>query len=408
MVTISHSSVVVPEFKKKQAEVALESFLNRSEIGFKDLTHRISYWEQCYQLGREMAQKYQQLVVVGVGGSSLGTLVIAEVFAIKNILFVDNVDAIAFEALFESVEDLNKTGWLFISKSGTTIETLCALEFIDQLYRGEGLSLAKQATIISEKKESSLTKWAAQNQVPHAEIPEDVGGRFSVLTPVGMLPAAYAGLDIEKFRIGAAKALANPALVQEVMGQAMISFERQEWVTLLWSYSSRMKSFGGWFQQLWAESLAKKVTRENLPAPRCSTPMAAVGACDQHSILQQVMEGARDKFVVFQRFEDAESGSSVLTQSQFSETKTLVGRSMGQLLQAEAIATQEALNEVGVMSLTLQTKVLDEESLGFLFMFWQLVVAGLGEVLNVDAFDQPGVELGKRLAKEKLSKASLS
>ena len=118
-----------------------------------------------------------------------------------------------------------------------------------------------------------------------------------------------------------------------------------------------------------------------------------------------VMEGARDKFVVFLRVEESEAGSQRLQKSQFSETKELVGRTMGELLKFEALATQEALTQSGVSTLTLKTKVLDEQSLGYLFMFWQLVVAGLGEYLQIDAFNQPGVELGKRLAKEKLQKA---
>lgn len=347
-------------------------------------------------------------MIVGVGGSSLGTVVISEVFSAKNIHFVDNVDSLSFEALFEELKDLSKTGWLFISKSGNTIETLCALEFVEQLYYHEGLSLGAHSAVISENKESSLTNWAKTHHAPICHVPQDVGGRFSVLSPVGMLPAVFMGLDIEKFRLGAAKALQSESLIEATMAQIMESFDRQEWITLLWSYSSRMKTFGGWFQQLWAESLAKKTTKDGKSAPRASTPVAAIGACDQHSILQQVMEGTHDKFVIFQRFEDAESGSLSLAKSQFPETSSLVHKTMGQLLKAEALATQEALNQVGVNTMTLKTKVLDEEALGFLFMFWQLVVAGLGEAMQIDAFNQPGVELGKRLAKEKLSKASLS
>ena len=117
------------------------------------------------------------------------------------------------------------------------------------------------------------------------------------------------------------------------------------------------------------------------------------------------MEGARDKFVIFLRVEESEAGSQRLSKAHFKETQDLQGRTMGELLRVEALATQEALTQNGVSTLTLKTKVLDEETLGYLFMFWQLVVAGMGEYLQIDAFSQPGVELGKRLAKEKLKKA---
>lgn len=170
----------------------------------------------------------------------------------------------------------------------------------------------------------------------------------------------------------------------------------------MWSYNSRMKNFGLWFQQLWAESLGKAVKWDGSPAPRVSSPLCAVGASDQHSILQQVMERAKDKFVVFQRFADTEGGTKKILQPQFPETKSLQGRTMGALLGVEAQSTQETLNHNGVSTLTLSYKALDEESLGYQFMLWELVVAGLGEVLGINAFDQPGVELGKVLAKKKL------
>lgn len=385
-----------------KCQESLQLFLKRNDIGFPHLIERISLWQQSHKAGQEFHQRFTRLVVVGLGGSSLGTRVIAEVFRAKNLFFVDNVDAIEFETLLEELGDLKEVGWVFISKSGSTIESLCALEFLDQVYKEEKLSLASQSLIISEPKENTLTKWAKNHSVPSCEIPLDVGGRFSVLSPVGMMPAAFLGLDLEKIRVGAAQALQDTDLVSQTMAHVAQSFQREEWITLLWFYGSRLKNFGSWFQQLWAESLGKARARGGGVAPRASTPMWAVGASDQHSILQQVMEGARDKFVVFMRVEEAEGGSQRLHRVQFKETQDLQGRTMGELLRAEALATQEALSQEGVSTMTFKTKVLDEHTLGYLFMFWELVVAGLGEYLQIDAFDQPGVELGKRLAKEKL------
>lgn len=404
MLEISHSSQPLQNDLLLDCQSALQFFLQRKEIGFPQLVDRIYLWQQSYTQGAEFAAKFKKLVIVGLGGSSLGTRVIAEVFRSKTLFFIDNVDAIEFETLVEELGDLKDIAWAFISKSGTTIESLCALELLEQIYQQEKLNLAANSIVISENKENTLMRWARQNNIPACEVPEDVGGRFSVLSPVGMFPAAYLGLDLEKFRLGAKQALQDTAVVTQMMAQVLQSFSRQEWITLLWPYNARLKNFGSWYQQLWAESLAKTVTRAGQPAPRVSTPMWAVGASDQHSILQQVMEGAKDKFVVFMRVEEAEGGSQRIQKTHFQETMNLHGRTMGELLRAEALATQEALNQNGVSTMTLTTQLLDEESLGYLFMFWQLVVAGLGEYLQIDAFNQPGVELGKVLAKAKLKR----
>lgn len=381
---------------------AYKKFLQRSEIGFPKLPERSELWLTSERLGSAKAEEFQTLVIVGLGGSSLGTRVIQEVFHAQNVFFVDNVDAVEFENLLTDLKDLSKVCWAFVSKSGTTIESLCALEILDQVYSEKGLSLAKNSVVISETKESSLTKWARARGVSELEIPLDVGGRFSVLCAVGLMPAAFMGANINDIRQGALKALRDEAAVTTLMAQFVQSFERGEWISLMWSYNSRMKNFGLWFQQLWAESLGKAVTRDGKAAPRVSTPMAAVGASDQHSILQQVMEGAKDKFVFFQRFDDSEGGSLKVKKAQFPETQDLQNRTMGALLGVEAQSTQEALNHNGVSTMTLHYEKLNAETLGYQFMLWELVTAGLGEIMGINAFDQPGVELGKVLAKKKL------
>lgn len=403
LMQISQSSHSSQEKTLKLSRESYKKFLQRSEIGFPKLVERSQLWVDAERVGAGKAEQFKKMVIVGLGGSSLGTRVIQEVFLAKNLFFVDNVDAVEFEVLLSGLGDLKQVCWAFVSKSGTTIESLCALEILEQVHQAKGLKLSDHSVVISESKESSLTKWARQNKVVECEIPLDVGGRFSVLSPVGMMPAAYLGLNLDKIRQGAAQAVRDEEMVVQLMAQFLQSFERGEWISLLWSYNSRLKNFGLWFQQLWAESLGKSVKRDGSPAPRVSTPLCAVGASDQHSILQQVMEGAKDKFVVFQRFADSEGGAMKITKAQFPETKSLEGRTMGALLGVEAQSTQEALNHNGVSTLTMNFKALDEESLGYQFMLWELVVAGLGEALGINAFDQPGVELGKVLAKKKLS-----
>ncbi|MEQ1722687.1 MAG: glucose-6-phosphate isomerase, partial [Pseudobdellovibrio sp.] len=353
----------------------------------------------------DFKNSHKKFFIVGIGGSSLGIQVLADVYQIKNFEFIDNVDAAHFEYTLNSITNLEEVAWLFISKSGRSIETLAALDFISQFLSEKSVDLQKHTIVITEKKESDLYNWAVENKVLNFSVPLDVGGRFSVLSSVGLVPAILMGLDIQKIQKGALSVYQEQSALVTFTETTLKSFERGEWVSVLWSYSSRLKSLGFWWQQLWAESLAKKVDRQGGVAPRVSTPMPMVGATDQHSTLQQIMEGARDKMVFFLRTVDAEKGLTTLKKSLTKETSLLQGKTLGTLLKAEAEAIQLALSEVGVSNITLQVSDLKEENLGRLIMFFQISVMALSEALNINAFDQPGVELGKVMTKKILSES---
>ncbi|MFP5519819.1 MAG: glucose-6-phosphate isomerase [Bdellovibrionia bacterium] len=389
----------------QSCQMGLQQLLKRDDIGFFKLPERDYLWQSVQAIAPNIRKNFSHFVVVGIGGSSLGARAFVQALNSSDISFVDNVDGRDFDLITNKLP-LTKTFFVFISKSGNTIETLTALDFLQQVLEEQGLQLFKQAAVVTENKKSSLSDWAQKNHVPLFEVPTDVGGRFSVLSPVGMLPAALAGYDIDGFRKGARAALLDSEKIASMMAQTLQSFQEQKWISLFWFYNSRMEYFGAWLQQLWAESLAKRENRHQQPAPRVSTPMWAIGAIDQHSILQQVMEGDKDKWILFHRFDCAEGGGLVLQSPQFPETQVLRGKKLGELLKAEAIATEQALRAQGIPTTMIQTKVLDEESLGYLFMFWMLVVGGLGEMLNIDAFNQPGVEAGKIIAKEILKNNS--
>jgi len=394
------------------AKKSLDILLARTDIDFFRVPQMSELWDETKKLAEELRQNYSQLVVVGIGGSSLGPRSIHEIFyessQTHQVYFCDNTDAIAFERLLQSIPDLKKTAWVFISKSGSTLETLAAYDFTSQFYNKKGISFIDQTYFVTEKKSNPLFNLASEHKRPILEIPLQVGGRYSVLTPVGMLPAAFMGLDIEAFRKGALSAISMKERIVSVSAYSLESFDRQEWITLFWHYSSLMKNFGGWIQQLWAESLAKARDRHNQTAKRASTPISAIGACDQHSILQQVVEGSKDKLVIFIRIGSAESSVELLKQTAFPENKYLINKGFGQILAAEAEATSIALTQSGVSNLVLYVPDLSENTVGFLFMFWQMVVGTVGEAMNINAFDQPGVELGKRLAKQLLSSSKLS
>lgn len=387
---------------------ALTRFLERKHVGFPELPARLPLWKQSEKLGQELASKFDTLVVLGIGGSSLGAKVIEENFGFKNtkkrVLVWDNIDDEWMQREISTLGDLKRTVFAAISKSGTTLETLTQVDTIDHIYSHHGLRFTDHAIAITEFKQSPLYDWAKKFNVPLLEIPLDVGGRFSVLSPVGLLPAAFLGADLEQLRHGAESAVKDPKFAVELSTQAEMSFERHEYITCFWMYSNRLKQFGLWIQQLWAESLAKKVDVRGNPAPRVSTPIPMIGATDQHSTLQQIMEGHPDKYVIFFRVRDSETSRLKLKTTHFSNQSFMVGQGLGDLLAAEAQATARALSESKVSNSTVILEKLDEFTIGHLFMSFELCIATLGERFHINAFDQPGVELGKVLAKMILKK----
>lgn len=391
----------------KSAELAWTEFFKRTEIGFKDLPERLHIWQDAEKLGKELRQKYSDLVILGIGGSSLGVQVLTEVLEAtdgKNVDVWDFIDPLVFERKIKGLRNLEKTVFALVSKSGSTLETLGLADFLREELAKRNLDFSKQAIVITENKKSILKEWADQHRVPSLEVPLDVGGRYSVLSPVGLLPAAFMGVSLEEIRRGAMAAKEAKAEILSLVGALDDSWKRGEWITSFWFYAGSCRFMGLWLEQLWAESLAKKIKRDGTSAPRVSTPWCLVGPQDQHSVLQQINEGAKDKFVVFMRFADREKAGNKLAQSTYASTELLKGRSLGDLLKVLADSTEAGLIENGVSTGRMEFATLDARGLGFYMMFMQLLVGVLGETMSINAFDQPGVELGKRLAQQILKK----
>ena len=384
---------------------SFQTMMSQKDIGFYQIPERTELWTTSEARAAELRKKAKGMVVLGMGGSSLGGRALIQSLEKSNpthqVEFIDNVDADRFWKFLRNRPDLQDLHWVIVSKSGNTIETLTMAECIDLHLRSGGFKkLSAVSTVISETGDNPLMRWARKENVPSLEIPKDVGGRYSVLTPVGLLPGAFYGLDMNGIRQGAAWALQQEELVTRLAAQALMSFERKEMITLFWAYAAGLKDFGAWTQQLWAESLGKSKNRKGLPAPHASTPLPCIGSSDQHSILQQVIEGQKDKFIWFTRVDQSEKDSNPIEKTLFDCQAIMHGKTMGQLFAAEAEATASALEKQGVQSLTLRTERLDEKSIGALFMTLELVVGTIGEALDINAFDQPGVELGKVLARE--------
>lgn len=394
---------------KQAAARALDTIMARTDLGFTKLPFRESLLAAVEYRAREIARSSTHMVVLGMGGSSLGGRAllgaVPKAPGRGTVTFIDNIDCDRFWVWLKAQTDLSMIHWVIVSKSGNTMETLAMADLVDQHLRVTGhRRLGSVSTVVSELKDNPLTAWARKESVPVLEIPIDVGGRFSVLSAVGLLPAVFSGLRLERMMVGAKYGLESREIVIGLTAQAMMSLEREEWITMLWSYADGLREFGLWWQQLWAESLAKKVGRNGMAARRISTPIAAQGANDQHSLLQQVIEGARDKFLVFQRVEVSEESGPKIEKSLFRGQEFMNGHGIGDLLRVECESTIEAVRRSGVKAVALSLPALDEATMASLFVIWELVVASLGEILDVDAFNQPGVELGKVIARERLAK----
>lgn len=385
---------------RKSLVEALEITLHSDKTSdFSRVTDYCHLFKSSNELADKIMAKYKQYVVIGIGGSSAGPRCIAEYSKTESVLFIDNVDSVELEYLLGKIAlKLTETAFIFISKSGTTVEVLWNYATLDNHFRQKNHNIIEHSFFITEPVNNPLTALAKKHNRPTLDIPVSVGGRFSVLTPVGLLIARFCGLNIEDIRLGAQTALADKNKVISICEQFTQSFEKKENITLFWFYNSNFRWFGSWLQQLWAESLGKQTQRNGKPAPPLSTPMIAIGSCDQHSILQQVAHGPKDKFVCLFSFKSVEHSRHTVNNILFDEIQFMQGRNYGDLIACQSKATYEALKQNGVscdffnIDDTQRSK-----ALGYLFMFFQIVVATLGEHENINAFDQPGVALGKEI-----------
>ncbi|MDX1710918.1 MAG: glucose-6-phosphate isomerase [Rhodovibrionaceae bacterium] len=359
---------------------------------------------------------FDDVLVLGTGGSSLGgrTLVSLTQRGRQHsrlrprLHFLDNIDPDSFEALFEDL-DPERTGIIAISKSGSTAETLCqfavCLHFLVAAI-GED-ALARKVLVITEDKPSPLRKLAESYSLPFMAHDPDLGGRFSVLSLVGLVPATLAGIHGESLREGAEEVL-DAALEGKIRDSApavgaciAVGLLRERMITqsVLMPYIDRLGDFGFWYRQLWAESLGKDGTG--------TTPIRALGTVDQHSQLQLYLDGPRDKMFTLIRMDTAGQGPKIdPTFVDDPDLAYLSGRKMGDLLDAEARATAATLVRSGRPVREIVPDRLDSKAMGALLMHFMLETAIAAELLGVDAYGQPAVEDGKKLTRERMTKSA--
>ncbi len=357
---------------------------------------------------------FDHVVVLGTGGSSLGGQTLCSLADIgfgprdgaPTIHFLDNIDTHTFGALFGQV-GVEKTGFIVISKSGGTAETVAQFVVcLEALIDGAGrTAAADRIVMVTEPGENPMRSIAEGLGMTVLDHDPDVGGRFGVLSVAGLLPAMIAGLDALAVRSGANTVLQNALKAKtpkdcETAAGAAISIalfrEKGATSTVMMPYADRLANFGLWFQQLWGESLGKDGTG--------TTPIAALGARDQHSLLQLFLDGPHDKMFTLLTLDVATMGKPFgSTIFDDDSLKYLKGRTMGDLLAAEQDATAVTLAEKGCPTRLFRLQKLDEKSLGALLMHFMLETIIAAHLLGVNPLDQPAVEDGKVLARRYLS-----
>jgi len=316
---------------------------------------------------------------------------------------LDNVDPETISALLGRLI-LSRTLFIVTSKSGGTAETMAQFLIVSARLAAEGLALGSHVVFITDPSTGALRPLANAQGVPALDIPQSVGGRFSVLTPVGTLPSALIGIDIGTLLSGAeemASRCDTDALLENPAG----AFATLQWladtrhgrtINVFMPYSDRLRDFADWFVQLWAESLGKQTTDGAYVGP---TPLAALGATDQHSQVQLFMEGPKNKTVTFVAV--SERGMDVTIPHGFSNVEELGylgSHTLGELISIEQRATAGALAMRGRPNMTVHLQRVDEWHVGGLIMLLELATAYAGQLYGIDAFNQPGVELGKQFA----------
>lgn len=355
-------------------------------------------------------QTYTDVVILGTGGSSLGgqaLTALTDDTTKPTLHFIDNIDSTTFHDILTHLNPAT-TGVLTISKSGNTAETL--MQTLTLIQTWKTFQPATQMRIITENKPNAMRDVAATYGVPCLDHPDDVGGRFSVFTVVGLLPAMIKGLDVSAFCEGAREAFQNaenatPETCQALAGALIQVAHKHQNVstTVLFAYSNQLSKFCEWFAQLWAESLGKKDTAGTAHG---TTPVKAIGAIDQHSQLQLYLGGPRDKFFTFLTTNDHQALAPITLPTTLTHPSVtaLNNRSMGDLMIAEQNATLDTMRRHSCPLRHITIEKIDEANLGSLMMYFMLETLAAARFWNVDPFDQPAVEEGKILAIQYLNR----
>ena len=364
------------------------------------------------------ARSYDAIVLLGIGGSSVGARALYDMLAgkIRKDLRFEILDNLDGRSVNRALEGLNFARTIFIvsSKSGGTIETISLFKVVLDRFGVRDLkSLARNFIFITDAG-SPLDIFAREHGASVLNIPRNVGGRFSVLSAMGLVPAVGLGLDVHALLNGAEEA--KKAYLDEILSASgtvsqnkilqkahHYATHRSAKINVLFSYCDALRCFGEWYVQLWAESLGKKIgfSREGL------TPIGLSGSRDQHSFLQLIMDGIKDKTVTFLKIADTGLSDAVpqLSLEPLQSCDFVNGMRLSEVLGCQCDATLQAVSNEGISVDLIEVSRLCEQSAGFLFYYFELLTSATGAILGVNTYDQPGVEAGKIILKSMILKS---
>ncbi len=413
---ISSSEIDALSETLKQAAQAMEQ--NRGSMKWRELPYnQDEIVADILDTAAELNTWCEDFVVLGIGGSALGPLAVQQ--ALNHLkyndlprekrggprLFVeDNVDPERMQALLDVI-DLDKTVFNVVTKSGGTSETMSQLLIVSDLIEkrlGKD-ALKKHIIATTDENKGNLIKIAKQLGLKTYYVPDGVGGRFSELCPVGLLAAAVCNIDIKELLAGAKYMDAltkekdiwkNPAYMLATL--QFIAMRRGMNISVIMPYADSLKLIADWYAQLWAESLGKQFDRDGREVREGQTPVKALGVTDQHSQVQLYTEGPFDKVVTFLGVDRYRMEYGIpCGYEEIPDVSFLCGHSLNELILAEQSATEYAILKSGHMSHSIVLPEANAFTVGQLLYLFEVQTAFAGELLNINAFDQPGVEEGK-------------
>lgn len=408
-------------YKEQISKIITDLNLRKDKPGQWLQWMNLGYNEETVWYVKEFAAmvegRFDNVLVLGIGGSALGGIAVTEALLkpywnllpaekrnnLPRLFFLDNIDPDQINAMLDML-DLKKTLVNVITKSGSTAETMSAFMIVkDRLEKEMGDDYRKNIVATTDKQAGILRQLSDQEGYKTFVVPDDVGGRFSVFSAVGLVPFALVGIDIDELMSGVKNmdlSLKNTDIYHNIAAQnALIHYlmdtKKGKNLSVMMPYSSRLKYVSDWYVQLWAESLGKEEDKDGNRVNVGPTPIKALGATDQHSQIQLYNEGPNDKVINFIRVKEFDITLEIPKIFEYTGIGYLGGKTVNDLMHAEADATRVALTDYQRPNVTITLPKVNGYYLAQLLYMLEVQTAIAGELYNINTFNQPGVEQAK-------------
>jgi len=400
------------------AEITAQMAQDRQtgKLPYRDLPYHDEMYRRVVKLTGELAGRYDNLVVLGIGGSALGNIALQTALSSPThnlqadrpgprLFVMDNVDPVQFAALLQYLDgQWERTLFNVVSKSGKTAETASEFLVVQEMLKNKltHANLADHIVVTTDAKAGVLRQIADKASFKSLVVPDGVGGRFSVLSHVGLFSAAMCAIDIEQLLAGArdmdqrvktSDLMQNPAALYAAIQYCF--YQKGKRLSVMMPYSYQLKDLSDWFRQLWAESLGKSHDLAGNVVYLGPTPIKALGATDQHSQVQLYREGPNDKVFTFLEVESFEKDVVIGDAGGVDDLSYLAGQKMSKLINSEKLGTEYALLQSQRPCLTIRFPQVCEYTVGQFIYFFEVATSYMGGLFGINTYDQPAVELGK-------------